>query len=64
MWWCSADATGAAGAAGAASLLLLHKRHQIGGHLVADVQVDDPVHEVEADERDGEHDAGVFVHVG
>ena len=32
--------------------------------LVGDVEVDDPVHEVEADEAHGEPDARVFVDVG
>ena len=36
---------------------------QVLGYLVAHVHVDDPVHEVKADERDGEEDAAVLVNV-
>ena len=37
---------------------------QVLSHHVRDVQVDDPVHEVEASETDGEDDARVLVDVG
>ena len=37
------------------------EQHEVLGDLVADVQVDDPVHEVEAGEGDGEEDAAVLV---
>lgn len=37
-------------------LLLLWDVFQIVCHLVGDMQVDDPVHEIEADETNGEHD--------
>ena len=36
---------------------------EVGGHLVADVEVDDPVHEVEAEEGEGEQDAAPLVDV-
>ena len=36
---------------------------QVLSHHVRDVQVDDPVHEVEADEGDGEDDAAILVDV-
>lgn len=39
------------------------EQDEVLGHLVADVQVDDPVHEVEAGEGDGEEDAAVLVNV-
>ena len=37
---------------------------QIVCHDVGDMQINDPVHEVEADETDGENDARIFVNVG
>jgi len=39
------------------------EQDEVLGHLVADVQVDDPVHEVEAGKGDGEEDAAVLVNV-
>ena len=39
------------------------KVDEVGGHLVADVQVDDPVHQVEAKEGEGEEDAAPLVNV-
>ena len=39
------------------------EQDEVLGHLVADVQVDDPVHEVETREGDGEEDAAVLVDV-
>lgn len=47
----------------AALLLLLVQEHQVVCYDVTDVQVDDPVHEVEADEADGKHDTGILVDV-
>ena len=44
-------------------LLLLAQQHQIVGHDVADVQVDDPVHQFEADEAHRKHDARVLVDI-
>lgn len=44
-------------------LFLLVQKHEVVCHDVADVQVDDPVHEVEADEAYGKHDAGILVDV-
>lgn len=44
-------------------LLLLAEQHQIIGHDVAYVQIDDPVHQVEADEADREHDSRVLVDI-
>lgn len=46
-----------------ARLLRLLEQHQIVRYHVADVQVDDPVHQVEADEADREHDAGILVDI-
>lgn len=37
---------------------------EILGDNIGDVQIDDPIHEVEADEADGKDDAGVLVNVG
>ena len=42
----------------------LPEEDQIGYDLLGDVQVDDPVHQVEADEADREEDAAVLVNVG
>ena len=39
------------------------EQDEVLGHLIADVQIDDPVHEVEAGEGDGEEDAAVLVNV-
>jgi len=44
--------------------LLLAEEHQIIGDHVADMQVDDPVHQVEAHKAHGEYDARVLVDVG
>ena len=40
------------------------QQDQVRNDLLRDVEVDDPVHEVEAGEGDGEEDAGVLVNVG
>lgn len=37
--------------------------HKILDHVIAEVLVDDPVHELEASESDGEHDPTVLVNV-
>lgn len=37
---------------------------EIVGHDVGDMQIDDPVHQIEADETNGEHDARILVDVG
>ncbi len=42
----------------------LPKEDKVGDDLLRDVEVDDPVHQVEADEADGEEDAAVLVDVG
>lgn len=47
----------------ASSHLVLAQQHQVVGHHVAYVQVDDPVHEVEAHEADWKHYPGVLVNV-
>ena len=39
------------------------QHHQVGRDLVADMQINDPIHQIEASERDGEEDARVFVDV-
>lgn len=44
-------------------LFILLQKHQIVSHDVGNVEINDPVHEVEADEAHGEHDAGVLVDV-
>lgn len=44
-------------------LLLLAEQHQIVGHDVAHVQIDDPVHQVEADKTDRKYDARVLVDI-
>lgn len=46
-----------------APTLLLAQEHQIIGDHVAHMQVDDPVHQVEADEAHGEYDARVLVDI-
>ncbi|KAJ4429388.1 hypothetical protein ANN_21545 [Periplaneta americana] len=48
---------------GHCTLLVLIQEHQVVSDHVADVQIDDPVHEVEADEADREDDARVLVDV-
>lgn len=44
--------------------LVLAQEHQIVGNDVAHVQVDNPVHQVEADKANGEHYTGVLVNIG
>ena len=39
------------------------KHNKFFGYLVTDMQVDDPVHQVETDEGDGKENPGVFVNV-
>ena len=39
------------------------EHYQLLGNFVADVQVDDPVHQVEADESDGKEDPWVLIDV-
>ncbi len=43
--------------------VLAVQHHQVLGDLVAHVEVDDPVHQVEAGERHREEDPGVLVNV-
>lgn len=44
-------------------LFVFSQEHQVVGHHVAHVQIYDPVHQVEANEADREHDARVLVDV-
>lgn len=44
-------------------LFILFQKNQIISHDVGYVEVNDPVHQVEADEAHGEHDARVLVNV-
>jgi hypothetical protein len=44
-------------------LLVLVEQHQVVGDDVTDVQVNDPVHEVETHKTNGEHNPRVFVNV-
>jgi len=44
-------------------LLRLLEQHEIIRDHVANVEVNNPVHQVEADETHREHDAGIFVDV-
>ena len=45
-------------------LRFLLDEDEIFGQCVRDVQVNDPVHEIEADEADGEYDARILVDIG
>ena len=45
-------------------LRLLIDEDEIVGQIVGNVQVNDPVHEIEADETDGEHDTRILVDIG
>jgi len=45
------------------SLLVCLEQHQVVGHHITDVQIDDPVHEVEADKAHRKHDPRVLVNV-
>jgi hypothetical protein len=60
-WW---DGGGWGGGLREAPLAGLPQEDQVGDDLLRDVQVDDPVHQVEADEADGEENAAVLVNVG
>lgn len=44
-------------------LLRLLEQHEIVCNYVADVEINDPVHQIEADEAHWEHDAGILVDV-
>lgn len=44
-------------------LLGLLEQHEIVRNYVADVEINDPVHQIEADEAYWEHDAGILVDV-
>lgn len=45
------------------ALLVLLEQYKVVSHHITDVQVDDPVHQIEADEADREHNAGVLVNI-
>ena len=45
-------------------MLVLLQHDQVLHHNVREMVVDDPVHQLETAEGDGEEDAGVFVDVG
>ena len=38
--------------------------HQVWHHVFTDIQIDNPIHQVEANERNREEDSGIFVDVG
>lgn len=61
--WAS-EAAAAWGAASPAPLLVFFQEYQVVSHHVRHVQVDNPVHQVEAYEAYGEHDAWILVYVG
>lgn len=44
-------------------LLRLLEQHEIVRDYIADVEINDPVHQIEADEAYREHDAGILVDV-